>query len=169
MPVIDADGIETRYDVMGDGPALLMYAPGGFDARIEGYPLGLLNLLIVNEIEAMAAANLTDVDGAYDALVELLPETSIVLTEGQSGLRFADAQTGERGRLASFVVEAIDETAAGDAFVGYLMAGLVRGADLPSVLREASAAGALAVTAKGAATAIPRRDAVDTLLANQEI
>jgi pimeloyl-ACP methyl ester carboxylesterase len=27
------DGIETRYDVIGQGPALLMFSPGGFDAR----------------------------------------------------------------------------------------------------------------------------------------
>ena len=35
MPFVDTDGIQTRYEVLGDGPALLMYAPGGFDARIE--------------------------------------------------------------------------------------------------------------------------------------
>ena len=35
MPFAEIDGIETRYEVLGDGPALLMYAPGGFDARIE--------------------------------------------------------------------------------------------------------------------------------------
>jgi len=35
MPTIDADGIETRYEIMGDGPAILMYSPGGFDARVE--------------------------------------------------------------------------------------------------------------------------------------
>jgi pimeloyl-ACP methyl ester carboxylesterase len=29
------DGIETRYEVVGSGPPLLMYAPGGFDATIE--------------------------------------------------------------------------------------------------------------------------------------
>jgi pimeloyl-ACP methyl ester carboxylesterase len=29
------DGISTRYEVMGSGPPLLMYAPGGFDATIE--------------------------------------------------------------------------------------------------------------------------------------
>ncbi len=29
------DGIETRYEVVGTGPPLLMYAPGGFDATIE--------------------------------------------------------------------------------------------------------------------------------------
>ena len=35
MPFVEIDGIETRYEVLGDGPAVLMYAPGGFDARIE--------------------------------------------------------------------------------------------------------------------------------------
>lgn len=35
MPTAEIDGIETRYEVMGDGPPLLMYSPGGFDARIE--------------------------------------------------------------------------------------------------------------------------------------
>ena len=29
------DGIATRYDVVGEGPPLLMYSPGGFDATIE--------------------------------------------------------------------------------------------------------------------------------------
>jgi pimeloyl-ACP methyl ester carboxylesterase len=29
------DGIATRYEVMGSGPPLLMYAPGGFDATVE--------------------------------------------------------------------------------------------------------------------------------------
>jgi pimeloyl-ACP methyl ester carboxylesterase len=29
------DGIATRYEIIGGGPPLLMYAPGGFDATIE--------------------------------------------------------------------------------------------------------------------------------------
>jgi len=29
------DGIATRYETLGSGPPLLMYAPGGFDATIE--------------------------------------------------------------------------------------------------------------------------------------
>jgi pimeloyl-ACP methyl ester carboxylesterase len=29
------DGIATRYEVVGSGPPLLMYAPGGFDATVE--------------------------------------------------------------------------------------------------------------------------------------
>jgi pimeloyl-ACP methyl ester carboxylesterase len=35
VPSAVLDGIATRYEVIGDGPPLLMYAPGGFDATIE--------------------------------------------------------------------------------------------------------------------------------------
>lgn len=35
MPTATIDGISTRYETMGSGPPLLMYAPGGFNAVIE--------------------------------------------------------------------------------------------------------------------------------------
>jgi pimeloyl-ACP methyl ester carboxylesterase len=35
MAVASIDGIATRYEVLGSGPPLLLFAPGGFDATIE--------------------------------------------------------------------------------------------------------------------------------------
>jgi len=35
MPTAIIDGISTRYDVVGEGPPLLMFSPGGFDATLE--------------------------------------------------------------------------------------------------------------------------------------
>ncbi|HEU5256447.1 MAG TPA: alpha/beta hydrolase [Vicinamibacterales bacterium] len=35
MPSAIIDGIDTRFDVIGSGPPLLMMSPGGFDATIE--------------------------------------------------------------------------------------------------------------------------------------
>jgi pimeloyl-ACP methyl ester carboxylesterase len=35
MPTAIIDGITTRYEVVGSGPPLLMYSPGGFDASLE--------------------------------------------------------------------------------------------------------------------------------------
>ncbi|HLK48634.1 MAG TPA: alpha/beta hydrolase [Bryobacteraceae bacterium] len=35
MPTAIIDGIATRYQVVGSGPPLLLFAPGGFDAAIE--------------------------------------------------------------------------------------------------------------------------------------
>jgi pimeloyl-ACP methyl ester carboxylesterase len=34
MPAANIDGIATHYEVIGSGPPLLMFAPGGFDATI---------------------------------------------------------------------------------------------------------------------------------------
>jgi pimeloyl-ACP methyl ester carboxylesterase len=35
MPTAIIDGINTRYEVIGSGPPLLMYAPAGFDASLD--------------------------------------------------------------------------------------------------------------------------------------
>jgi pimeloyl-ACP methyl ester carboxylesterase len=35
VPSVVIDGIATRYEVLGEGPPLLMYSPGGFDATLE--------------------------------------------------------------------------------------------------------------------------------------
>ncbi|MHB8812517.1 MAG: alpha/beta fold hydrolase [Steroidobacteraceae bacterium] len=37
MPIASIDGIRTRYEIMGSGPPLLMFSPGGFDATIDGW------------------------------------------------------------------------------------------------------------------------------------
>ena len=35
MPTAIIDGLRTRYDVVGSGPPLLMFSPGGFDATLD--------------------------------------------------------------------------------------------------------------------------------------
>ena len=35
MPAVSLDGIKTHYEVIGDGPPLLMFSPGGFDATLD--------------------------------------------------------------------------------------------------------------------------------------
>lgn len=37
MPIATADGIPTRYEATGDGPPLLLFSPGGFDANLENW------------------------------------------------------------------------------------------------------------------------------------
>lgn len=37
MPITSIDGIPTRYEIRGSGPALLMFSPGGFDATIDAW------------------------------------------------------------------------------------------------------------------------------------
>ena len=35
MPFAVIDGINTRYEVLGSGPPLLMFSRGGFDGTLE--------------------------------------------------------------------------------------------------------------------------------------
>jgi len=63
-----------------------------------------------------------------------------------------------------FAVCAIDTTAAGDTFTGYLGAAIAEGRAVPRAIDWAMAAGALAVTQPGATGSIPERVAVRELM-----
>ena len=136
------------------------------DGREAGYDLSATALLIVNEIEAAALAGEEDPSAALNALRERYPNMDVVLTLGRDGLLHAAAD--ETRTMAAFAVQAVDETAAGDAFIGYLMAALLAGEDIASALRTASAAGALAVTKAGAASSIPTPAEVESLITSAQ-
>lgn len=67
--------------------------------------------------------------------------------------------------VAAFPVRAVDTTAAGDAFTGTLGAVLAAGQDLATAVRHGMAAGALAVTRRGASPSLPTRQEVLALVA----
>ena len=67
----------------------------------------------------------------------------------------------------AFPATPVDTTAAGDAFTGALGASLARGASLPEALRRGLAAGALAVTVRGASPSLPTAAAIDSFLAER--
>lgn len=134
------------------------------DGREQGYDLSGVDLLIVNAVEAAAITQRDRPDAAIEALRSRYAEMQIALTLGAAGLVYADAN--ERFTLPAFAVNAVDETAAGDAFIGYLMAAKLAGRDAREALRVASVAGALAVTQHGAASSIPERGAVEAYLAS---
>ena len=134
------------------------------DGRESAYDLRGVRLLLVNEIEAAALAGASDPQRALDRLSDLLPETAIVLTLGCQGLLYR-SRAG-MGMLGAYSVDVVDETAAGDAFIGYLMAELLTGRTLEAGVACASAAGALAVMVPGAADSIPKRRAVDAFIGN---
>jgi ribokinase len=140
------------------------------DQRIKDYPLDMLDLLIVNLVEGQAVSGTSDTGVALaEKIADLLPATSVLLTEGKNGSIMIDCENRLRIETGSFDVEVVDETAAGDAFVGYFMAGLVESRELGLLLKEASAAGAVAVSRPGAATSIPQRTDIEAMLHAQSV
>lgn len=137
------------------------------DSRVGDYPIGDLDLLIVNVAEANALAGTSSPGSALRTLIEQYPEVSLLLTMGGDGLYLYDSMDGVAQAMGAFAVTPVDETAAGDSFVGYLMASLVAGENLPDAVLRASAAGALAVTRAGAAPSIPSIEEVGSLIEQQ--
>ncbi len=130
--------------------------------------LGQIDMLIVNETEAedlidspVSAANGED---AALALSRLGPKT-VAVTLGAAGA--AIIHDGETATFPAPRVEVVDTTGAGDAFCGAFAAELARGADPFTAAKVGVAAGSLATTVPGAYPGIPRRGAVQRLLAER--
>jgi ribokinase len=124
-------------------------------------PAGLLaavDLLVPNELEAGQLAGVDDPLGAAAELSRLCGD--VVVTLGAEGAAWA---RGGRviGRVPAVAVTAVDTTAAGDTFVGVLVALLAEGLDLPDALGPASHAAALAVSRLGSTTSMPTRAEID--------
>lgn len=130
-------------------------------------------LQVVNQALALAdviklshdeLALLTGIDGADDALQALTAVISpalLFITHGADGVTVW--RDGQAQHYAAQKVEVVDTTGAGDAFVAGLLTGLMAQADparpdcYQAALELAQRCGALATTAKGAMTALPRR------------
>lgn len=108
--------------------------------------------------------------------IEDASEAAITLT--RRGVRNAIITLGEQGAVLSdghttqwiepFSVEAVDTTAAGDAFAGALAVAWEQDSTLVEAVRFASAAGALAATRPGAQPGMPRLEEVRHLVAATE-
>jgi ribokinase len=97
--------------------------------------------------------------------LDSLPETPrlLALTLGEEGAVLIE--TGqEAARAAAPGVEAVDGTAAGDAFTACLVVSLLEGRDREEGLRRACAAGAVAASREGAQPSLPTADEVDAML-----
>jgi ribokinase len=149
----EINDIDKILNVFSDLPSRIAFNVAPADPRVVDYPLDVVDLLIVNEIEAAAIADGAAPAEAVDLLCARYPTCHVVLTCGARGLRYGIG--GDRLELPAFPVDAVDETAAGDAFIGFLMHGWLNGHGPAEALAWASAAGALAVTVAGAATSIP--------------
>ncbi len=144
--------------------------------------LSLVDVLVMNEpetalISGMGAATQDQIEQAASALLER-GVGWVVVTLGEEGA----LAVSRAGTILSpgFKVKVVDTVAAGDAFTGALAAALAEGVSKVKpagraalqealegrrdILRIANAAGALAVTVRGAQPSLPTRAQVDDFL-----
>jgi ribokinase len=157
-----AIAIATRKKV----PVILNPAPG---MKLESRLIEKISYLTPNETEAeiLTGIKVTDDNTAWEAgakLMELGPG-SVIVTMGKRGAMLITSEGSSL--IPAFPVDAVDATAAGDAFNGGLAYALATGSDIKDAVNFANAVAALAVTKIGAQPSMPTRDELERFLADR--
>ena len=130
------------------------------DEKIFGYPLDLIDIFVVNEVEGKGLANVSSdqVEDVIAGLQKAYPSKEIILTVGSQGSYYISGDMVIH--QDAYRVEAVDTTAAGDTFTGFYLASILRGETVGNALRIAAKASSITVTKEGAAKSIPTLEQV---------
>jgi len=125
------------------------------DDKIFTYPLDLVDIFVVNEVEAQGLVKSLsdDIDTIIQEIIKLYPNKKVVLTVGEKGSYFIN--DGQAIHEDALKLEAVDTTAAGDTFTGFFLASYLKDEDGLKALKLATKASAITVQGKGAAKSIP--------------
>jgi len=135
-------------------------------AELEAGLLAATDWLIPNEVEFGLLANGAEPDDA--ALVEYSERTGtrLLVTLGGDGVAVV-CDDGSVSRFPADMVEAVDTTGAGDAFVGSFAAGLAAGLDEAAAIRLGMTCAGESVTRPGTQTSFPSRDRCGEILTDR--
>jgi ribokinase len=117
------------------------------------------------EVQAMTGRNCRTWKDTRSAAISLRKSTGarhVVIKLGARGALLHNAYTTRR--FHPYAVDAVDTTAAGDAFTSALAVTYIETGDINTAVHRAMAAGAIAVTCLGAQPSLPTRRAVDLFL-----
>jgi len=129
--------------------------PAPMDEGIHELPLELVDIFVLNEIEAEELCGSPDPEQAMEALRRRFPSAAVVLTLGKDGVVYQDQSLATPLRHGIYDVPVVDTTAAGDAFLGFFIASVSGGSPVPNALEIASIASSLTVSKEGASPSIP--------------
>jgi ribokinase len=153
--VIASAKIAKQYNV----PFILDPAPA---KPLPDELLKMVDVIKPNEIEAQGLTGIQVVDenSAYNAASVLLQKgvKNVIITLGHRG--FIVSTAGKNNFFPSIKVNAVDSTAAGDAFTGALAFGLANGKTLSDAAVFANKVAAFSVTRLGAQASMPTFDEV---------
>jgi ribokinase len=134
-------------------PVILNPAPA---RKLDFEMLKLVSVITPNKNEmAVIASSKNDRTGYEEFIEELKGKglNTIIVTMGEEGVIFSS--NGQIKHQAGNKVEAVDTTAAGDTFNGYLAVSLAEGKPMEEAVRMANRAASISVTRLGASTSIP--------------
>jgi ribokinase len=138
------------------------YNPAPMNKKLVERVIQHIDILIVNEVEAMDLFDVNSEQEAQHILQRDYPHLTVIITLGAKGVRYLSA--GELIEVLAFKVNAVDTTAAGDTFIGYCLTGLMNEESPEVVLTRSCAASAICVSRAGASNTIPSHEEVNYFL-----
>lgn len=141
--------------------------PAPFNEKLSCVDLDKLYMLILNETEASQLTGKEEPEGIAEHITAKHPALHTVLTLGKNGAVYF---CGNKRRFKeAFKVNAIDTTGAGDTFTSFFVSEFLKTGDCEKSLTVATAASAIAVTRRGAASGIPTYSEVLSFLKERNI
>lgn len=151
LKIAKRNGVRT---ILNPAPAL----------QLSDNILGLVDIITPNESETqiMTGIEPENEDKIKEAAIKLLEKVneSVMITLGAKGVEYI-SKNGDSGLIPGTKVAAVDTTAAGDVFNGYLAAALADGKTYKEAINLANRAAAISVTRKGAQPSVPYIDELD--------
>ena len=133
----------------------IVFNPAPMTPQVLNYPLELVDILVLNETEARSLTGENEPEKIYETLNHRYPNMALVLTMGHKGADYFSSQV--RFHQPAEKVHVVDSTGAGDTFIGFFLAELIKTNDPKAALAYATRAAAICVTRHGAADSIPSR------------
>ena len=128
--------------------------------------LSMVDVLTPNETEAkiLTGIEVTDEESARAAAGNLLERgiKTVIVTLGDKGYLLADSE--ESSYISGRKVDAVDSTAAGDAFTGSLAVGIAQNKAISDAASLAKYVAALSVTKMGAQSSMPTLSEVESFM-----
>lgn len=131
----------------------IIFNPSPITGNITSYPLHLVDIFVLNEIEGAILSGENKEDRILNKLTDIYPNAIVILTLGEKGSCYKYKDEFEKFSIYKNTV--VDTTAAGDTYCGYFIAGLARKMNISQSIQFASAASSIAVSRVGASTSIP--------------
>jgi ribokinase len=133
----------------------IVFNSAPMNPQVLSYPLELVDILVVNETEAHSLTGEIEPYAIYEIFSHRYPNIALVLTLGHKGAVYFDSQV--RFHQPAETVHVVDSTGAGDTFIGFFLAELIKTNAPKIALAYATRAAALSVMRQGAADSIPNR------------
>ncbi len=153
-------------DCAYDRKIQIILNPSPFDEQILECDLKKISMFILNEVEGKQMTDEIEPEKILGVMKKMYPESKLVLTLGEKGSVYCSREQSIQQDI--FLTKVEDTTGAGDTFTGYFISDFFKGKNPKHALKIASMASSIAVSRKGAASAIPSLEEVVNKLEDYE-